>query len=158
MFGWRDHRGWDGTTPLLVLFGSGATEDGTVPPANIHVDSRSAPSLQIEGTDLVPHPRRCFCLPRGRWERATEGEVKHNAAESQRAGSSSWRIQTRQKRNVAAGSRRGGELTPTSMRARPTAHGPPRRARALPAWRRSDLFSQIWTKWKREETTGSNIR
>ena len=76
MFGWRDHRGWDGTTPLLVLFGSRATEDGTVPLANIRVDSRSAPSLEIEGTDLVPHPRRCFRLPLGSWERATEGEVK----------------------------------------------------------------------------------
>ena len=79
VFRWRDHRGWHRTTPLLVLFGLGATEDRTVPQANIRVDSRSAPSLEIEGMDLVPHPRRCFRLPLGRWERATEGEVKRQA-------------------------------------------------------------------------------
>jgi hypothetical protein len=54
VFGWEDHLGWDGTNPVCLVFGSGATRGRSTPEQNIRPDSGRPLSLEIEGMGSIP--------------------------------------------------------------------------------------------------------
>ncbi|CAD6220820.1 unnamed protein product [Miscanthus lutarioriparius] len=127
-----------------------------------------------------PSPQRIFTLIRGQprpsksrgrtsshitpllpYTSRTPGQAAearwHNAANLSEAGSSSWRI--RRGRSAAWPPDQAAAVSSANQRGK-HAHGPRPTVQSLGAAGvgRSDLFSQIWTKWKRGDNRLSSSR